>query len=209
MSNDVFEKTRSIVAEKAELDAESLTRDSVLEDIEIQSLELAEIIFALEDAFDTEDETLFSAQQQGQLEQIDQWADEQVFAVAPELFSEDDIDESSEEIELTSQQETALDEIEEEYEKRVEAILTAEQSTKIEVLDEQLEEDIDAILPEPNEAQIVSLEAAESDLKASVMQLLSAEQQQQLEDVAFKLLVHKHISPPRCATRRCCVDAGS
>ena len=59
--------------------------------------------------------------------------------------------------------------------------MTAEQSTKIEVLEEQLEEDIDAILPEPNEAQIVSLEAAESDLKASVMQLLSAEQQQQLE----------------------------
>ncbi|MEL6201893.1 MAG: phosphopantetheine-binding protein [Pseudomonadota bacterium] len=54
MSDDVFEKTRSIVAEKAELDANSLTRDSVLEDIEIQSLELAEIIFDLEDAFDIE-----------------------------------------------------------------------------------------------------------------------------------------------------------
>ncbi|MEL6322171.1 MAG: hypothetical protein AAFQ57_16220, partial [Cyanobacteria bacterium J06626_14] len=155
--------------------------DEAIDNILPLSPEAEEQIFTLEDAFDTEVETLFSAQQQGQLEQIDQWADEQVFAVAPELFDEDDIDESSEEIELTSQQETALDEIEEEYEKRVEAILTAEQSTKIEVLEEQLEEDIDAILPEPNEAQIVSLEAAESDLKASVMQLLSAEQQQQLE----------------------------
>ena len=155
--------------------------DETVDDILPLSPETEEQIFALEDAFDAQVETLFSVDQQQQIEQIDQWAEEQVIAIAPELLDEGDIDEDDEDFELTPQQETALYEIEEEYEKRLEAILTADQSAKIEMLEEQLEEDLDTILPEPNDAQIVSLEAAESDLEASVMQLLSPEQQRQLE----------------------------
>ncbi|MEM9999766.1 MAG: phosphopantetheine-binding protein [Pseudomonadota bacterium] len=54
MANDIFEETRRIVAEKAELDPITLSRESVLQDLEIQSLELAEIIFDLEDTFGIE-----------------------------------------------------------------------------------------------------------------------------------------------------------
>ncbi|MEL6921588.1 MAG: acyl carrier protein [Pseudomonadota bacterium] len=54
MAADVFEQTRRIVAEKAEIDPGGLTRETVLEDLDIQSLELAEIIFDLEDEFGIE-----------------------------------------------------------------------------------------------------------------------------------------------------------
>ncbi|MEM1376479.1 MAG: acyl carrier protein [Pseudomonadota bacterium] len=54
MAADIFEQTRRIVADKAEIEASSLSRESVLEDLDIQSLELAEIIFDLEDEFDIE-----------------------------------------------------------------------------------------------------------------------------------------------------------
>lgn len=51
---DIFETTRGIIAEKADIDPATITRETVLEDLDIQSLELAEIIFDLEDAFDIE-----------------------------------------------------------------------------------------------------------------------------------------------------------
>lgn len=54
MSDKVFEKTVRIIAEKAELKVDDLTRDTPLSDLDIQSLELAEVIFDLEDAFDIE-----------------------------------------------------------------------------------------------------------------------------------------------------------
>ena len=53
MSN-VLEATTRIIAEKAELDPQALKPDSILADLDIQSLELAEIIFELEEEFDIE-----------------------------------------------------------------------------------------------------------------------------------------------------------
>ncbi|MEL6435627.1 MAG: phosphopantetheine-binding protein [Pseudomonadota bacterium] len=54
MSDSVFETTSRIIAEKAEMDAADITAETTLSDIDIQSLELAEIIFDLEDAFEIE-----------------------------------------------------------------------------------------------------------------------------------------------------------
>ncbi len=54
MSDKVFEETVRIIAEKASLKADELTAETPLSDIEIQSLELAEVIFDLEDEFDIE-----------------------------------------------------------------------------------------------------------------------------------------------------------
>lgn len=52
--SDIFDKTVKIIAEKADMDPATLTPDTVLADLDIQSLELAEIIFDLEDEFDVE-----------------------------------------------------------------------------------------------------------------------------------------------------------
>jgi nodulation protein F len=50
----VLETTTRIIAEKAEMDPQDLKADSILADLDIQSLELAEIIFDLEDEYDIE-----------------------------------------------------------------------------------------------------------------------------------------------------------
>ncbi|QKV19863.1 phosphopantetheine-binding protein [Oricola thermophila] len=52
MTAAVQDTTIRIIADKAELEPESLTADTVLADLDIQSLELAEVIFDLEDEFD-------------------------------------------------------------------------------------------------------------------------------------------------------------
>ena len=54
MATDVFNETRRIIAAKAGMAPEELSRESPLRELEIQSLELAEIIFDLEDAFGIE-----------------------------------------------------------------------------------------------------------------------------------------------------------
>lgn len=54
MADEIFEKAVQIIAEKAETDATDITLDTRLETLEIQSLELAEIVFDLEDEFDIE-----------------------------------------------------------------------------------------------------------------------------------------------------------
>ena len=54
MTDKVYEETVRIIAEKAERDAGTITAETPLETLEIQSLELAEVIFDLEDAFDIE-----------------------------------------------------------------------------------------------------------------------------------------------------------
>ena len=54
MADTIFDRTVRIIAEKANMAAEDLTADTPLSDIEIQSLELAEVIFDLEDTFEIE-----------------------------------------------------------------------------------------------------------------------------------------------------------
>lgn len=54
MTDKVFTETVRIIAEKAEVDPQSITTQTELETLDIQSLDLAEVIFELEDAFDIE-----------------------------------------------------------------------------------------------------------------------------------------------------------
>lgn len=54
MTDKVYQETVRIIAEKADRDASTITAETALETLEIQSLELAEVIFDLEDAFDIE-----------------------------------------------------------------------------------------------------------------------------------------------------------
>ena len=55
MSNEeIFETVRRIIAERAELDPASITPETVLADLDIHSLDLTEIIFDIEEAFNIE-----------------------------------------------------------------------------------------------------------------------------------------------------------
>jgi nodulation protein F len=54
MSGEIVDETIRIIAEKIELDPASITPDTKLSDIDITSLDLADIVFELEDKFDIE-----------------------------------------------------------------------------------------------------------------------------------------------------------
>ena len=54
MSDTVFSETVRIIAEKVERDPSEITTETALSTLDIQSLELAEVIFDLEDTFDIE-----------------------------------------------------------------------------------------------------------------------------------------------------------
>ncbi len=54
MSESVTERIIELVAEKAMLDAESVTVESTLEDLGLDSLSLVELVFAIEEAFGIE-----------------------------------------------------------------------------------------------------------------------------------------------------------
>ena len=47
-----FEKIRSLIAEKMDMDPQDITEDTSFEDMQIDSLDLVEIIMDLEDEFD-------------------------------------------------------------------------------------------------------------------------------------------------------------
>lgn len=54
MTTAVLDTTIRIIADKANIEPETLKPDTVLTDLDIQSLDMAEIIFDLEDEFDIE-----------------------------------------------------------------------------------------------------------------------------------------------------------
>lgn len=54
MTDDVMATTIRIIAEKAELDPDSIKPDTEIAELDIMSLELAEIIFDLEEKYDIE-----------------------------------------------------------------------------------------------------------------------------------------------------------
>ena len=54
MTDRIFAETARIIAEKIERDPAEITPETELSTIDIQSLELAEVIFDLEDMFDIE-----------------------------------------------------------------------------------------------------------------------------------------------------------
>jgi nodulation protein F len=54
MSGEIVDETIRIIAEKIELDPASITPNTKLSDIDITSLDLADIVFELEDKFDIE-----------------------------------------------------------------------------------------------------------------------------------------------------------
>ena len=49
---DVYEKVVSIIAEKAKVDPSTINRDTQIQDINIDSLDVVEIFFDIEEAFD-------------------------------------------------------------------------------------------------------------------------------------------------------------
>lgn len=53
-NQEIFETTRRIIAERAELDPASITHDTALADLDIHSLDLTEIIFDIEESFNIE-----------------------------------------------------------------------------------------------------------------------------------------------------------
>lgn len=126
---------------------------------------------------DLEDElyALLSTQQKQELDKLDVWADEQLMAIAPEIFDEE------EELDLTPQQEARLDDVDEAYEQRFQALLTAEQQAAMEALELQLEEEIDAVFPELSPAQEQQLDALEQTFEQQAMNILTVEQRQQFE----------------------------
>lgn len=54
MTAAILETTKRIIAEKVGVEPEAIQPDTVLTELDIQSLDLAEIIFDLEDEFDIE-----------------------------------------------------------------------------------------------------------------------------------------------------------
>lgn len=54
MTGNVVDETIRIIAEKIETDPSSITADTKISDIDVSSMDLAEIIFELEDTFDIE-----------------------------------------------------------------------------------------------------------------------------------------------------------
>lgn len=131
----------------------------------------------LEEDFEDELYALLSTQQKQDLEKLDVWADEQLMAIAPEIFDE----EGEEELDLTPQQEARLDDVDEAYEQRFQALLTAEQQAAMEALELQLEEEMDAVFPELSPAQEEQLDALEQTFEQQAMNILTVEQRQQFE----------------------------
>jgi acyl carrier protein len=67
---DIASKIFDIVAKEKRLDRETLNLDTKLEDIEIESVDLVEIIFAIEDEFDIDipqDESDFKLETMGDI----------------------------------------------------------------------------------------------------------------------------------------------
>ena len=54
MTAAILDTTRRLIADKTDMEPEALKPETVLSDLDIQSLDLAEIIFDLEDEFDIE-----------------------------------------------------------------------------------------------------------------------------------------------------------
>jgi acyl carrier protein len=51
---DVFEKVCSLISEQLDIDEKKVTRDTTFEDIDADSLEVVELVMALEEEFDLE-----------------------------------------------------------------------------------------------------------------------------------------------------------
>jgi nodulation protein F len=54
MTDEVIDETIRIIAEKIEADPATIRADSLISEIDVSSLDLADIIFELEDRFDIE-----------------------------------------------------------------------------------------------------------------------------------------------------------
>ncbi|RJX29307.1 MAG: acyl carrier protein [Dethiobacter sp.] len=51
---DIFEKVRSLIAEQLDIDEDKITLETTFEDIDADSLDVVELVMALEEEFDLE-----------------------------------------------------------------------------------------------------------------------------------------------------------
>lgn len=51
---DIFEKVRKIIAEQLDVDEDKITLDTTFEDVDADSLDVVELVMALEEEFDLE-----------------------------------------------------------------------------------------------------------------------------------------------------------
>lgn len=51
---DIFEKVRTLIAEQLDLDEDKITLETTFEDIDADSLDVVELVMALEEEFDLE-----------------------------------------------------------------------------------------------------------------------------------------------------------
>ncbi|MEM8643213.1 MAG: hypothetical protein AAGG51_31010 [Cyanobacteria bacterium P01_G01_bin.54] len=121
-------------------------------------------------------EQRLSPQQLQQLEQLAEWAAQESIKIVPEFAQETEAEPT-----LTAEQERRLDALDEDYERRFQAILTPEQRQQLAALEEQLDAEIEAVEPQPTAEQAAQLEALEEQYEATLEQILTAEQLQQLE----------------------------
>lgn len=54
MKVDIFGKIRSLISEQLDIDEEKITSETTFEDIEADSLDVVELVMALEEEFDLE-----------------------------------------------------------------------------------------------------------------------------------------------------------
>jgi acyl carrier protein len=51
---DIFEKVRTLIVEQLDVDSKKITRETTFEDIDADSLDVVELVMALEEEFDLE-----------------------------------------------------------------------------------------------------------------------------------------------------------
>ncbi|AFY36837.1 hypothetical protein Lepto7376_0399 [[Leptolyngbya] sp. PCC 7376] len=173
---DVFEGVNLSVQQEAKLwnleDNLDAQIDSIFPLSEAEEMKIEQLEVQYEGQF----ESILSAQQLQQIEALDEEIDQQLMAIVPEWFEEEE-----KEPVLTQAQIQKIDALDQEYEESFQKILTTEQKQKIDSLEYQLDEEIEALLPKPTESQEEQIIAAEEAFEAEVGQLLTPQQLEVVE----------------------------
>ncbi|MEA5462633.1 hypothetical protein [Leptothoe sp. PORK10 BA2] len=129
----------------------------------------------LEKAFEEKVMALLSPEQEQQIAELDDWANNRVAEIAPELLTE-----TGDEPALTDDQEAALELVEAEYDQAFASLLTPEQQQQLAILEAELDAEMEALEPDLSAEEETSLDTAETQFEQGLMEILSEEQRQQL-----------------------------